>query len=77
MRQGDWRSGCAAKGRSSRCALDMMKGKTAVAIAQIDRTIVMENGREIEDGRHGSLLVKDGHSATFWAPKSGGFLGQT
>ena len=62
----------------------MMTGKTVIAIAhrlstiaQMDRIIVMENGRVIEDGTHDSLLAQGGQYAKFWARQSGGFLGQT
>ena len=61
----------------------MMEGKTVIAIAhrlstiaQMDRIIVMENGRIIEDGNHASLLEVDGQYARFWARQSGGFIGQ-
>ena len=61
----------------------MMQGKTVIAIAhrlstiaQMDRIIVMEQGRVIEDGTHDSLLSKAGKYAQFWARQSGGFLGQ-
>ena len=61
----------------------MMEGKTVVAIAhrlstiaQMDRIIVMDQGRIIEDGTHDSLLADDGQYARFWARQSGGFLGQ-
>ena len=62
----------------------MMTGKTVIAIAhrlstiaQMDRIIVMENGRVTEDGTHTSLLAQGGQYAKFWARQSGGFLGQT
>lgn len=61
----------------------MMEGKTVVAIAHrlstiaaMDRIIVMEKGRIIEDGTHDNLLTQDGQYAKFWARQSGGFLGQ-
>lgn len=61
----------------------MMEGKTVIAIAhrlstiaQMDRIIVMEQGRVIEDGTHDSLLAEGGKYAQFWARQSGGFLGQ-
>ena len=61
----------------------MMEGKTVIAIAhrlstiaQMDRIIVMDQGRIIEDGTHDSLLAADGQYARFWARQSGGFLGQ-
>jgi ATP-binding cassette subfamily B multidrug efflux pump len=61
----------------------MMQGKTVIAIAhrlstiaQMDRIIVMDQGRIIEDGTHDSLLAANGQYARFWARQSGGFLGQ-
>lgn len=61
----------------------MMEGKTVIAIAhrlstiaQMDRIIVMDQGRIIEDGTHDALLAKNGQYARFWARQSGGFLGQ-
>lgn len=62
----------------------MMKGKTVIAIAhrlstiaQMDRIIVMDQGRIIEDGTHDALLTQNGQYAWFWALQSGGFLGQS
>lgn len=61
----------------------MMAGKTMIAIAhrlstiaQMDRIIVMDQGRIIEDGTHDALLAQGGQYARFWARQSGGFLGQ-
>jgi len=61
----------------------MMAGKTVIAIAhrlstiaQMDRIIVMDQGRIIEEGTHHALLAADGQYARFWARQSGGFLGQ-
>jgi ATP-binding cassette subfamily B multidrug efflux pump len=61
----------------------MMQGKTVIAIAhrlstiaQMDRIIVMDNGRIIEDGTHDALLAAGGQYARFWARQSGGFLGE-
>ena len=62
----------------------MMEGKTVIAIAhrlstiaQMDRIIVMDQGRIIEDGTHDALLAANGQYARFWARQSGGFLGQS
>lgn len=62
----------------------MMEGKTVIAIAhrlstiaQLDRIIVMDQGRIVEDGSHDALLAANGQYARFWARQSGGFLGQS
>jgi len=59
----------------------MMAGKTVIAIAhrlstiaQMDRIVVMRDGRIVEDGTHDSLLKDGGHYAGLWARQSGGFL---
>ncbi|WP_411889496.1 ABC transporter ATP-binding protein [Yoonia sp. SDW83-1] len=61
----------------------MMEGKTVIAIAhrlstiaRMDRIIVVDQGRIIEDGTHDALLAENGQYARFWARQSGGFLGQ-
>ena len=60
----------------------MMEGKTVIAIAhrlstiaRMDRIIVMDAGRIIEEGTHEVLLAGDGQYAGFWKRQSGGFLG--
>ncbi len=60
----------------------LMEGKTVVAIAHrlstiaaMDRLIVMDKGRIVEEGDHASLLARNGLYARFWAHQSGGFLG--
>ncbi|KPX42511.1 ABC transporter ATP-binding/permease protein [Pseudomonas syringae pv. helianthi] len=62
---------------------DMMKGKTVIAIAHrlstiaaMDRLIVMDNGRIIEQGSHTELLSSNGTYARLWHHQSGGFLGE-
>jgi ATP-binding cassette subfamily B multidrug efflux pump len=62
---------------------EMMKGKTVIAIAHrlstiaaMDRLIVMDDGRIIEQGTHAELLGKNGIYARLWRHQSGGFLGE-
>lgn len=59
----------------------LMEGKTVVAIAhrlstlrEMDRIIVLENGKIVEDGSHDSLLQVNGTYARLWKHQAGGFL---
>ncbi|MEP6875316.1 MAG: ATP-binding cassette domain-containing protein, partial [Burkholderiales bacterium] len=61
----------------------LMEGKTVVAIAHrlstiaaMDRLIVLDKGRIVEQGDHRSLLAQGGLYARLWAHQSGGFLGE-
>ncbi|MNJ57198.1 Lipid A export ATP-binding/permease protein MsbA [compost metagenome] len=45
-------------------------------IAAMDRLIVMDDGRIIEQGTHAELLAKNGIYAQLWHHQSGGFLGE-
>lgn len=61
----------------------LMEGKTVVAIAHrlstiaaMDRLIVLDEGRIVEEGDHQTLLKNDGLYAALWAHQSGGFLGE-
>lgn len=60
----------------------LMQGKTVIAIAHrlstiaaMDRLIVMDKGRIIEQGSHAELLSHNQLYATLWNHQSGGFLG--
>ena len=57
-----------------------MDGKTVVAIAHrlstisgMDRIIVLEAGRIVEQGQHADLLAQNGTYAKYWNRQSGGF----
>jgi len=59
----------------------MMEGKTVIAIAhrlstiaQMDRILVLDEGKIVEQGTHEALLSDGGLYAQFWARQSGGFL---
>ncbi len=61
----------------------LMVGKTVIAIAHrlstiaaMDRLIVMDRGRIVENGTHEELLRHNGIYAQLWARQSGGFLAE-
>ena len=63
--------------------LQLMEGRTTLAIAHrlstiahLDRLVVLDRGRIVEDGTHEALLAKNGHYAQLWRRQSGGFLGE-
>ena len=60
----------------------LMEGKTVIAIAHrlstiaaMDRLIVFDEGKIIEQGTHQELLRKNGIYTKLWGHQSGGFLG--
>ncbi|KKB12186.1 multidrug ABC transporter ATP-binding protein [Devosia geojensis] len=59
----------------------LMAGKTVLAIAHrlstiaaMDRLIILDKGRIVEEGTHAELLERGGHYANLWERQSGGFL---
>jgi ATP-binding cassette subfamily B multidrug efflux pump len=58
----------------------LMEGRTVIAIAhrlsticRMDRLVVLDHGRIVEEGTHESLLAAQGHYAALWRRQSGGF----
>ena len=61
----------------------LMRGKTVIAIAHrlstiaaLDRLIVIDKSRIIEEGSHTALVAKNGLYAQLWTHQSGGFIGE-
>ena len=59
----------------------LMKGRTSIVIAhrlstvaKLDRIIVLDGGKIVEDGSHAELLKKKGAYAKLWSHQSGGFI---
>jgi ATP-binding cassette subfamily B protein len=60
---------------------ELMKGRTAIVIAhrlstiqKMDRIIVLDDGKIVEEGTHKQLLAKKGLYAKLWSHQSGGFI---
>jgi len=60
---------------------NLMQGRTVVVVAHrlstishMDRILVFDQGKIIEDGSHQQLLLRDGHYAHLWNMQAGGFL---
>ena len=61
----------------------VMEGKTVIAIAHrlstiaaMDRLVILDQGRIVEEGSHDTLLARGGLYADLWARQSGGFLAE-
>ncbi len=61
--------------------IQLMKNRTSIVIAHrlstvasLDRIVVLDNGKIVEQGTHKELLAKNGHYAKLWTRQSGGFL---
>jgi ATP-binding cassette subfamily B multidrug efflux pump len=59
----------------------LMRGRTVIAIAhrlstiaRMDRLVVLDRGRIVEQGSHAALLALDGAYARLWQRQSGGFM---
>lgn len=59
----------------------LMKGRTSIVIAhrlstiaKLDRIIVLDQGKIVEDGAHNELIQQKGTYAKLWSHQSGGFI---
>lgn len=59
----------------------LMQGRTTIVIAhrlstlaKMDRILVFDQGKVVEEGTHSELMVKRGHYARMWEMQAGGFL---
>jgi ATP-binding cassette subfamily B protein len=59
----------------------LMEGRTVIVVAhrlstlaKMDRLLIFDKGKVIEDGSHEALLAKNGHYAAMWRTQAGGFV---
>ena len=59
----------------------LMKGKTTIVIAhrlstvqKMDRIVVLDKGKIVEEGTHKELLAREGFYSRLWNHQTGGFL---
>jgi ATP-binding cassette subfamily B protein len=59
----------------------LLRGRTSIVIAHrlstishLDRIVVFDGGKVVEDGTHAELLSRNGHYARMWSMQAGGFL---
>ena len=62
---------------------ELMAGRTAIVVAhrlstvaRMDRLVVLDRGRILEQGTHAELLAREGAYAALWLRQSGGFLAE-
>ena len=73
QRAQQWLPGQTHRGHEPALALPTHRLST---IAAMDRLIVMDGGRIVEEGTHAQLLAQGGIYARLWAHQSGGVLGE-
>lgn len=70
-----------SEGEIQEALKELFKGRTVIAIAHrlstlkaMDRILVMDNGKIIEDGKHSELMALKGHYARLWQTQAHGFI---
>lgn len=60
---------------------NLIKGRTTIVIAhrlstlsKMDRILVFDQGKIVEEGSHAQLLAKEGYYSKMWQMQAGGFL---